>query len=83
MLEAYLFRFAMGLVGAHASPYMVARADSIVAEVAATDGTPDQDLQLVEIAWAESNFNRRAIGRQGERGAGAVSGVLQIGNQLN
>jgi hypothetical protein len=42
---------------------------AIAIDVASTNATPEEGLILMNIAALESNFNRKALGRAGERGA--------------
>ncbi len=67
----YLLAFVMAF-WPHLTRYQQHEARAIVAEVAATDGTVLEDLELVNIAAMESYFDRSAVGRLGERGAWQV-----------
>lgn len=50
------------------SHHQAAEVRAIVEDVATTDGTPFEQLELLNIAALESGFERSAIGKLGERG---------------
>ena len=69
-LTAYLIAFALSWWPSIAHHrYQDREMRAIAEEVAEAGGTPMEDLRLMNIAAMESNFDRKAIGRHGERGA--------------
>ena len=72
LLVAYLLGFVHSW-WPHLTRYQTREADAIVHEIVdTTDGTPLEDLYLVNIAALESGFDRKAVGKAGERGAWQV-----------
>jgi hypothetical protein len=70
-LAAYLYAFAFHLcTQSDVCTWHVLRdADRMVDEIADVPGmTPERGLQMVEIAWMESGFDPKAIGKAGEKG---------------
>lgn len=72
-MTAYLIAFVL-TVWPHLTKYQDREMRAIAAEVAATDGTAQEDLRLMNIAALESGFSRKAVGKMGERGAFQVLG---------
>src|SRR5208337_1502190 len=68
--EAYLTDFAMKtwpILKRH--DYQRHEMKAIVHEITLTNGTLNEELRLVNIAALESFFDRKAIGKMGEKGA--------------
>jgi hypothetical protein len=72
-MVAYLLAF-VAFFFPHLTRYQQSEARAIADEVAHTDGTPQEDLRPVNIAAMESYFDRRAVGKLGERGAWQILG---------
>jgi hypothetical protein len=67
-MTAYILAFALAFWPAHSS-HRLSEMRAIAADIASTDATPLEALTLANIAALESNFERSARGREGERGA--------------
>jgi hypothetical protein len=73
-MEAYLLQFAMFLAvqlwpGHDLGAYRRAQIARVTADIVSTDATPEEALQLENLAGFESGWQPGAVGRQGELGA--------------
>jgi hypothetical protein len=67
-MTVYLLSFILAFWPPH-SAHRAAEMRAIAEDIASTDATPIEALTLANIAALESNFERKAVGPGGERGA--------------
>jgi hypothetical protein len=66
-MTTYLLAFVLAFWAPH-SRHRAEEVRAIIADVLTTDGTPEEDLTLLNVAALESGFERSAVGAHGERG---------------